>query len=1689
MTNQDFINQAVFLQAHYQEPKPPYGGSNISTCFVIYAPSADERTDYLYQLGEEASFQWSANLSATYVVGQQDGLWGKLRFGAYQLTDGAYRELFSDRPVKFVQATGINENSMVYGRPCLNIVVEFSKTDFDPPAGSSRYESYWDEADSFIVDDLGDTIRITITDATKPYSRLSSRTFQANFVGFEKDAGNGGYGTSVQLPAYSFLKQDSAYVENRAKNVKQNTFGQNQTGLFVAYDFSQTKITNTSGAVVTVSNVPEGVYLGQNIEGLNLQFDTSSIKWLEDGVYMSAKITSDNVEGWSQMTSWTWEINYKNNNISVSPVWQMVSLNDTYTLAPEGVTPTVSGTSAADSSVDFTLRGEDEIRQYIALCGGAINAAYGKEVVRVQQEDIALTSTVDQYNSTFTQHFKVRKTNSLTPEPKLDQSTIVPIKFVNGQTASIAESLFADSSFTYTYYSYSAESSDTEPTESTKSGTIPNDQLSTISFAYKEASASGEEVFIEDNFLVGNFPDDGPASYIIRGVANVAGNNVSGEWGATLEKYGPIAFMATGTDTNRYIAGVDTNIFKVPTVSFNVQYNDSSTAEISASEVTYKVGDYQLQVGQRIDWSRISAYVSGSSDPRILSVACIATDPQMGQQVQTAISLFFEVNSVQGLACVAGTNPKLGNTWHDLRTSGGVKLKATFKNGLVQELTSDQWLFADVENDMVMVAPTQDQPQKVNLASSISAASSLETSIDFSSAGWEAPAIKSFDIASEALRSDFTNRVDKIDLTQVKGTVSYEGATYTGQVSFDSGSASGNPKVYTAAMEKTDGTPIEVDLTGGSPLEVLMEDNAVVMSARFVFTVTSQFDTAQTAEFKRPLTIYDINNIAAIKVVSHKSEYVVGDTFMGEGDDTSVIVYYHDGTDSGTLNTAQINLKDGWRTLTISPAIGETLSTIGTIEVRISSIFDSSVYGSYTIKVVPKNASTMPQSLSLAVVRMSGNTTDPKGNLILCNTITSAGTKVIFGLVDITKTQVVNGVRQVLPSFNSATDFYGYITDICDPDKQARVVLFKDFVPPVDGQANITCKFPVWQEGNADLINGCRFGALFGNANARNRLFVSGNPSRPNTDWYSGKSDDSSSGGFGYFEDTSYCNYGTDATPVVGYQVVSDDTLAVFKSRSVQEPCLYFRTSTLVTAVDAAGNTKTDASGATLKMEAFTLTVANAGAGALAPQLFTTLNGDSLFISGEKKICGLDSIGPIGTSKRAFSSRSVLIDPAVEKEDFTDSALFSDNTFLYLACPDGMWVTQYQSYSSETGQYEWWHFDIDGVTAFGLLGDKVIMGDSKGRLLLKDSSAYSDVDKIYPNALHLAGAEGEDSDYLSTSKQTLQEAVEKLETGGYSQLRLKIVATDLGDIYERVAMVGNNPETDQLIVDPTGKYLMVSDNFGAEMAKQISDLETYKLFLTQYAGTSLSARNTVKLKIIPDDDTYHYTRIQIYTLDGKPVEYLGAYFSGQLLRDLEGTYPVINPDTSTGIFQLAGRLTEEDPDNPGRYIHPLDLVMFSSTAVSYKFQKELRISLGSMIESEFQLLKAVKAWYLTSPFTLGPISYRKTVWSWTLTADTGEDSELEVGRAVNSVDYEKMINAIPFTAVTSDEPTSPSNISFRQVSFSKEVVPKVYTLSAQSWNIPFICFGFRSGSAEPSVLSTIEIVYSVPVTGAGRGNR
>ena len=88
-----------------------------------------------------------------------------------------------------------------------------------------------------------------------------------------------------------------------------------------------------------------------------------------------------------------------------------------------------------------------------------------------------------------------------------------------------------------------------------------------------------------------------------------------------------------------------------------------------------------------------------------------------------------------------------------------------------------------------------------------------------------------------------------------------------------------------------------------------------------------------------------------------------------------------------------------------------------------------------------------------------------------------------------------------------------------------------------------------------DSINRCRFATIFGLGND-SRVFFSGNPDAPNTDWHSGLYDPT------YVPDVSFCRIGADSSAIMGY-LKQGDSLLILKADDDQDATVYLRTAAL----------------------------------------------------------------------------------------------------------------------------------------------------------------------------------------------------------------------------------------------------------------------------------------------------------------------------------------------------------------------------------------------------------------------------------------------------------------------------------------------------------------------------------------------
>lgn len=936
------------------------------------------------------------------------------------------------------------------------------------------------------------------------------------------------------------------------------------------------------------------------------------------------------------------------------------------------------------------------------------------------------------------------------------------------------------------------------------------------------------------------------------------------------------------------------------------------------------------------------------------------------------------------------------------------------------------------------------------------------------------------------------NTIDGIDLTNLKVRVFYANAEFIGDI--DTYKFLENQETLSSeefsASNTTLGTNFHYD--GTSTINLTFTEEQIEQSLPIIINVVNAFGDVEGDTIKSTtlnIKVVEITDITGLSIERVFEDYHIGDKFLDDTIETNenctqVWVWYKDG--NGSQRRILVDLKDSLKSLNIFPRPNTTFYTSeGNKSIRVSAATNPTVYVEYTINVEPKYVqSDTTQTKDIVAVYNRESYELPNGNSISGK----------YLLVDENNTQVINGVRSLNTSLSWKTiKVYGYLEDIGDRTKNARVILFEDYIPPIDGQSNIVCEFPCYVKGNAEKIDKCTIGHLFGNNNAKNRLFVSGNPDVPNCDWHSGAINTSKqegdvaneNGDFTYFEDTSYCFYGQTDNHIVGYDIVSNDRLVVLKSKSDKEPTIYYRTSGLVQAVNGSGSNVVGLNNEALYEEQYPLSIGNIGTGALSNRAIINFNGDTLFMSSDKELDGLDVTGIIGDSQRYAYSRSKYIDPVFKKINLDNVSLWTNQKYLFLITQDEVYLTHYETYNSETRQYEWWRYDLKDVQVLIEINNKIYFGNSRGELFTLDTDIYADKDKIFirEGATSLATLD-ETNDTIAVA----DSIINKLEDGVDYTFRVNPKYDGEGNIdytsclFYQIAYINNSKAANNGNID-----LFVNTEYNAieivalrngefdtdlyeTLVNKIDENIDYFLNYSNNGNNDYSigaSSNSIfkslytpyRLKLV--EDTYNTDNLcfAIYDKDGNRLDVRELYYAN-LVACLDKEYKITEIDREEDTFRV------------------LDQNEMKVDIVRYGDQDTLHALSG-----EISKYSNVKAYYVSAPFTLGDLMYNKTVWSWTLTNDTKMDSYLEVCEATNDIDFEEMKKVV---ALNITHGYDLNKFAFNKINFGKSVIPYKYTF-IRPLLVPFICFGFKNNENSNAVLCAMQINYSKPSLSFGKG--
>jgi hypothetical protein len=194
---------------------------------------------------------------------------------------------------------------------------------------------------------------------------------------------------------------------------------------------------------------------------------------------------------------------------------------------------------------------------------------------------------------------------------------------------------------------------------------------------------------------------------------------------------------------------------------------------------------------------------------------------------------------------------------------------------------------------------------------------------------------------------------------------------------------------------------------------------------------------------------------------------------------------------------------------------------------------------------------------------------------------------------------------------------------------------------PITGQDNVKITAYRTVEGYQDRINKCTIGILFGINGGADRLFLSGNPTYINYDWYSGQYDPT------YFPDTGYAMLGNDSSAIVGYSIISN-YLAAHKDESENTQSILLREGDLIE-----------------NEPAFKLINTLQGAGAIARNSFGYLCTEPLFLTrlGVYAVTAQDITG-----EKYSQNRSFFIDGKLLKESNLEEAFAYVYKDMYWLC-------------------------------------------------------------------------------------------------------------------------------------------------------------------------------------------------------------------------------------------------------------------------------------------------------------------------------------------------------------------------------------------------------------------------------------
>ena len=599
---------------------------------------------------------------------------------------------------------------------------------------------------------------------------------------------------------------------------------------------------------------------------------------------------------------------------------------------------------------------------------------------------------------------------------------------------------------------------------------------------------------------------------------------------------------------------------------------------------------------------------------------------------------------------------------------------------------------------------------------------------------------------------------------------------------------------------------------------------------------------------------------------------------------------------------------------------------------------------------------------------------------------------------------------------------------------------------PIDNITKIEVLYPHEVEGYADKISKCRFGTLFG-YKRNDRLFVSGNPDYPNMDWYSAEED------LTYFPDLNYTVFGTDNSKVMGYSIISDNVMAVFKSHSTQEPTIYYRSINLANVTDDRGNYIYRQDGGTYTTEVFPVQVGSIGESLVSRFTLANVNEDILMLSKDG-VYGVVVSNNLSKEQRYAKPRSRLINNEFlySSKDLSKATSTVYRNMYYLALNDEIGSCYVADTASvfrleddllDTYQYEWYYLDHIPARLFyqNGLDNKLYFGTDKGQICV----FYDNENQPFADTQTILCPEGTLDVDLDTNTVTFTNEFkpyfEKLGEEDYIDIE-----TSYKEEYKLLEkLLGEEDIVSISEEDETNTTLEISPNKFAFKIRYLHGIDCY----VSGAG-----------------DTVYVLEVNIHDFkirlkNKETSEYLVFAEKPNAIYIPLQKSKIVNVDIENNTFQLLDYIEVELNEDNTKILDSTNIV------------KDLYI-MGGETHTYFGILHLediVSAYWETPPTHLGNNGYTKNLNSIVTTYETVIGGEVEIGVITrdNMRNFEvEGVNVLDF-----------DNLDFSNFTFETSEFAKSHVKRMKLKNFNYISVYFKSENNKNVAINDITLVYSL----------